>query len=193
MGTKWSFIKWSFSKIIRSMQTLLSCSSDTETFNCLKYPKCYKSTAATLNQPIVCHSLSPSAPLLSERRATMWTGMREGSAVTREPGAGADNRVLCWPADRSEVELQIVITGSGFTLTPLSIALFVFSLRACVFKMGDWHWSWTCQWGAKGVNQSLVTPEEKNPLRVKDTTANTEVGSVQGGSDSVRGMRGWEE
>ena len=58
----------------------------------------------------------------------------EGSlAVTREPGAGADNRVQCWPADRSEVELQIVITGSGFTLTPSQLLCSFFCwARVCL-------------------------------------------------------------
>lgn len=42
--------------------------------------------------------------------------------------------------------------------------------------------------GQRELNQCFVTPPKTQ--RVRKTTANTEVGSVQGGSDSVREMRG---
>lgn len=124
---------------------------------------------------------TPRTPSLD---APLWRAELRTRPVMWSWGAGADERRWSWPDDRSEVELQIVISGSGFTLTPSELLCALFLFCAFVFGRGDWRWSWV----AEGVNQSPVTPSE-NPLRVKNTTANITAGSAQGGSGSPVEMR----
>lgn len=117
----------------------------------LKSSRCYYND----NQAVAWHLPPPTRPSKELRRGQGWE---------KAPLCNVSIRSRSWQLGPVLTWWQVRGWATDcyhwlwFHTHSLSTALFVFLLCACVFKRGDWHWSWRCHWGAKGVNQSLVTP-----------------------------------